>query len=66
MLGEWQKFTADLVTALLICGFCGRGAFGGTPRSENRFGCMGAVNQSPPAYLASNPFLAKYAGSFRR
>ena len=44
MLGEWQKFTADLVTGLLICKFCGRGAFGGTPTSEGRFGCMAAAN----------------------
>ena len=66
MLKEWQKFTSELVTALLIRGFCGRGAFGGTPTGENRFTCMPAVNHDPPPYMASNPFLAKYVGSFRR
>ena len=66
MREAWRKFTEDLVTSLLICGFCGRGAFGGTPTCEKRFQSIPAVNQQAPPMLAANPFLLQYVGSFTR
>ncbi len=66
MWDEWHKFIAEVVTALLICSFCGRGSFEGTPTSEGRFKCVAAEKQNPPPFLASHPFLAKFVGTFKR
>lgn len=66
MWEEWRRFTAEWVTALLICGYCGRGCFAGTHTSEKRFKFIIAENQDAPPILAFNPFLARFVGSFRR
>ncbi|CAL8462507.1 g2040 [Coccomyxa elongata] len=66
LLEDWRRFTGSLVTTLLICGFCGRGSFGGTPTSEVHFQFLKAVGEAAPPFLASNPFLMRYVGSFRR
>ena len=37
MWEAWRRFTSQLVKCLVICGFCERGCFGGTPTGELRW-----------------------------
>lgn len=65
MWDEWRKSTAEFVTALLICGFCGRGSLGEHPPAK------GASSVWQHKYMtrhpfASNPFLAKFVGTSSR
>ena len=62
MHAAYTAWRAVMVTQMLVCAFCGRAAFGGTPYAKDRFQQIPCPDVHPP-YAATNMRLASHYGT---
>ena len=63
MQAEYSQWRSALLKSMLVCGFCGRAAFGGTPYAAHRFRTVDCKPWAYPPYATAHLKLALYCGT---